>query len=594
MPSRSLARLLVLSAVLALFSLPPLAAQVLETPAVVVGAVENLYLRPDETSPVDDQVILGESVTVVETTAGFARVRTRSGNAAWIPERALRRGASAPAGRVARVLSPLAHAYASPDFTEARPLLTAPLGARLELVESVALDGHDWAKVALPDGRVAFVAGADVAIEDADAKRPLASPAAWLALGQRFLEAPYTWGGTTPLGFDCSGLVYRILEQHGVVLMRNSSQMCFRDPQLVPVAFEKLQAGDLLFFGTESRIDHMGMWLGDGRVLQATAYGTPSTQITEFATSPRLKDRFRYARRLGVLPGAPRPGALPEPARNQLERTLSELAARGGAAYGIYFKDLAGGGSIEIQADRVMHAASTMKTPILLELLRRVDAGELKLEQELPVRNEFRSLVDGSPFSIGLEADADGPTGEKLGSSATLEFLASEMIQRSSNLATNVLLSMLGPDAVQRFTDVLGAPTVKVRRCVEDGKAYEKGLNNETDARGMGAVMEACVRTDRLTAASRAKAWEILAGQVWNEQIPKGLHLQSGAVVAHKTGSISSVQHDAAVVRLPDGREYVLVLLANDFGANEAGRRRVYETTRAMSRAVWEAMIAPQ
>jgi beta-lactamase class A len=80
---------------------------------------------------------------------------------------------------------------------------------------------------------------------------------------------------------------------------------------------------------------------------------------------------------------------------------------------------------------------------------------------------------------------------------------------------------------------------------------------------------------------------------VFNGQIPAGLHPQSGAVVGHKTGSISSVQHDAAVVRLPDGREYVLVILANDFGANETGRGRVVEASRKISRAVWEAMIAP-
>jgi len=109
----------------------------------------------------------------------------------------------------------------------------------------------------------------------------------------------------------------------------------------------------------------------------------------------------------------------------------------------------------------------------------------------------------------------------------------------------------------------------------------------------MAVVLEACVRTPHLSAASKAKAWEILAGQTFNDQIPAGLHPQSGAVVGHKTGSISSVQHDAAVVRLPDGREYVLVLLADDFGAREDGRQRVTETTKRMSRAVWEAMIAP-
>jgi len=209
------------------------------------------------------------------------------------------------------------------------------------------------------------------------------------------------------------------------------------------------------------------------------------------------------------------------------------------------------------------------------------------------VKNEFRSLVDGSPFSIGLEPETDGPTMAFLGKTAPLEFLLGEMIIRSSNLATNLVLSRVGPEAVQKFTDAFGAKTVKVRRCVEDSKAYEKGLNNETDAAGMAVVMEAAVRTPKLSGAAKAKAWEILTGQVFNDQIPAGLHPQSGAVIGHKTGSISSVQHDAAVVRLPDGREYVLVILADGFGANAEGRTRVVEASRKMSRAVWEAMIAP-
>jgi beta-lactamase class A len=101
------------------------------------------------------------------------------------------------------------------------------------------------------------------------------------------------------------------------------------------------------------------------------------------------------------------------------------------------------------------------------------------------------------------------------------------------------------------------------------------------------------VRSPKLSATARAKAWEILTGQTFNEEIPAGLHPQSGAIVGHKTGNMSTSQHDAAVVRLPDGRAYVLVLLANDFGANEEGRRKVIDAARKMSRAVWEAMIAP-
>jgi beta-lactamase class A len=276
----------------------------------------------------------------------------------------------------------------------------------------------------------------------------------------------------------------------------------------------------------------------------------------------------------------------------RLESTLEEISRSSGARFGIYVKDLSTGQTLSQNSSLSMHAASTMKTPVLLELLRRVDEGSLKLTDELPVKNEFKSLVDGSPFSIGLEEN-DGPTVAHAGKTAPIEFLAKEMIVRSSNLATNILLTLLGPENVQKFTDALGAPTVHVRRCVEDSKAYDKGLNNETDAAGMGTVMEAVVRTPKLSAAAKAKAWEILLGQTFNEEIPAGLHPQSGAVVAHKTGSISSVQHDAAIVRLPDGREYVLVLLANDFGATEAGREKVYAAARKMSRAVWRPWSLP-
>ena len=298
---------------------------------------------------------------------------------------------------------------------------------------------------------------------------------------------------------------------------------------------------------------------------------------------------------LALVIGQPAPAralGLSRAALARLEKQLRAIAGEGGASYGIYFKDLSGGKPIRIGADKVMHAASTMKTPAMLEALRRVDAKKMRLNDELEVKNEFKSVVDGSPFSMNLDPEVEASLISKLGQKASVELLTREMIVHSSNLAANILLSHLGPASVQRFTNALGARSVKVRRCLEDPKAYEKGLNNETDAAGMGAVMEAARRSRKLSRAARAKAWEILAGQTFNEQIPAGLPPESGAIVGHKTGSISSVQHDAAVVRLRDKREYVLVLLANDFGANEEGRKRVIEQTRRMSRAAYEAMSA--
>jgi len=564
--------------------------------AVVTAAVQDLYVRPDETSSVDDQVILGERVEILEDAAGFARVRTAAGEVAWIPESALRRGdAPAPAGaEVVRVTSNFAHIYATPSFTKQKPLLTAPVGAEMafsDFLEGKEGEKYSWVRVVLPDGRVGFVARTDVALVPFEENLPLRSPSEWLAFGRRFLGAPYMWGGTTPLGFDCSGLVQRIFREHGVLLKRNSYEQAFQDPQLIPVSLEALRPGDLLFFGTEDRIDHEAMWLGDGTVLQSTRHGVPGVQVTPF-DSPFLKPLFRYARRLKTSSNEKSGPELTDSKVHSLQRVLDAIADGSGARFGIFFKDLASGRTLSKNSWVSMHAASTMKTPVLLEVLRRVDSGTLAFTDEVLVKNEFKSLVDGSPFSIGLE-EGDGPTMTKLGGKATLEFLVTEMIVRSSNLATNIVLSLVGPESVQAFTDALGAPTVKVRRCVEDSKAFDKGVNNETDAAGMAAVMEAAVRSPKLSAAARAKAWEILTGQTFNEEIPAGLHPQSGAIVGHKTGNMSTSQHDAAVVRLPDGRAYVLVLLANDFGANEEGRLKVIDAARKMSRAVWEAMIAP-
>jgi beta-lactamase class A len=560
--------------------------------AVVVVPVANVLTRPEPSAPVEDQAILGDTVETFRAEGRFLFVRVRSGSRGWIENAAVRPGGPDPSARPLEVTSNLAHVYRDPDFTTSAPLTTAPLGSRLGELATVEKQGHLWREVLLPDGRSGFVSSEDLAPPRPREAPPVIDPSSWLAMARRFLGAPYTWGGTTPWGFDCSGLVWRVLERHGVFLMRNSSEMCFRDPQLVPITVDELAPGDLVFFGTAEKIDHVGFWAGDGQVLQATTHGVPSTQETPWA-SERLAPRFRYARRLAALPGAPRPSGLTPAKAAALSKALDELATEGRATFGIVVKDLQTGESVRKNATTTMHAASTVKTAVLLEALRRVDEGTLSLSTEVPVVDCFASAVDGSPFRVEMEPSSEGRLAAYLGKSARLDFVAREMIVRSSNVATNLMLGLCPPKAVQGFADALGAGGVKVRRMVEDEKAYEAGISNETDAEGMAALMEAAVRSPKLSAGARRLAFEILAAQEFNDQIPAGHPKQSGAVVAHKTGSISKVQHDAALVRLPDGREYVLVLLATDFGANEEGRARVVATTRRMSRAVWEAMVAP-
>ncbi len=560
--------------------------------AVVVVPFANLLVRPETLAPVDDQAILGETVETSRAEGRYLFAKLRSGSRGWIEAAAVRPGVADPSAEPLEVTSNLAHVYREPSFEKSEPVTTAPLGARLGGLRALENEKHSWREVLLPDGRNGFVSAEEVAPERTNETPPLLDPASWLAMARRFLGAPYTWGGTTPWGFDCSGLVWRVLERHGILLKRNSSEMCFRDPQLVPVRREDLVPGDLVFFGTAEKIDHVAFWAGGGEVLQATQYGVPSTKETTFE-SERLAPRFRYARRLAALPGAPRPAGLTPAKATALGKALDALAAEGKATFGIVVKDLQTGVTVKRNAATTMHAASTMKTAVLLEALRRVDEGTLSLSTGVPVVDCFTSIVDGSPFRVELEAGGDDRIAPYLGTHARLDFVAREMIVRSSNVATNLMLGLCPPKDVQRFVDELGAPGVKVRRMVEDTKAFEAGISNETDAEGMAVLIEAAVKSPKLSAEARRLAFEILAAQEFSDQIPAGIPKQAGAVVAHKTGNISKVQHDVAFVRLPDGREYVLVLLATDFGANEEGRKRVVETTRKMSRAVWQAMIAP-
>jgi beta-lactamase class A len=575
-----------------LFALPG-TGQPAATPAaaVVVVPVANVLARPETLAPVEDQAILGESVETSRAEGRFVFVKTRSGSRGWIEAADVRPGLADPSAERLEVTSNLAHVYREPSFERSVPVTTAPIGARLGGMQTLESEKHEWREVLLPDGRNGFVSANDVAPERPREAPGLLDPASWLAMARRFLGAPYTWGGTTPWGFDCSGLVWRVLERHGILLLRNSSEMCFRDPQLVPVRREDLAPGDLVFFGTAEKIDHVGFWTG-GEVVQATQYGVPSTKETVFE-SERLAPRFRYARRLAALSGAPRPSGLTPAKAAALEKALDALAAEGKATFGIVVKDLGTGVTVKRNATTAMHAASTMKTAVLLEALRRVDEGTLSLSTGIPVVDCFQSIVDGSPFRLELEAGGDDRIAPYLGKNARLDFVMREMIVRSSNVATNLMLGLCPPKDVQVFVDALGAPSVKVRRMVEDTKAYEAGISNETDAEGMAVLVEAAVKSPKLSTEARRLAFEILAAQEFNDQIPAGIPKQAGAIVAHKTGSISKVQHDVAFVRLPDGREYVLVLLATDFGANEEGRKRVVEATRKMSRAVWEEMIAP-
>jgi len=249
----------------------------------------------------------------------------------------------------------------------------------------------------------------------------------------------------------------------------------------------------------------------------------------------------------------------------------------------VAYCDLATGETLLRNARLSLHAASTMKVPVMVALFAAAERGDLKLDEPVKIENEFASLVDGSPFRLDPKDDSDPDLYAAIGRTRPLLELVRRMIDKSSNLATNLLLARVGAARVTAAMRGLDAYDIQVLRGVEDGKAFDAGLNNTVTANDLMIVLRALAEGKAASPAASARMVEILAGQELNEKIPAGL--PPGVRVAHKTGDITGVHHDAEIVYPPGGKPYVLVVLTAGFEEQRAADAAI----AAVSRAVWEA-----
>jgi beta-lactamase class A len=226
---------------------------------------------------------------------------------------------------------------------------------------------------------------------------------------------------------------------------------------------------------------------------------------------------------------------------------------------GISFYDAESTIQWSYNADSWFHAASTMKLAVLLGVFRQIDRGELSLEAPVHIRNRFTSIVNQEPFMLDLGRDADPDVYGHLGRTLTVRELAYWMITKSSNLATNLLVDVIGIPTIQSALDELEIDGVKVLRGVEDQAAFNAGLNNEVTANGLLKLLRLIADGKAYSQNACDEMLKILLDQQYRSGIPAGL--PKAARVAHKTGNISTVHHDAGIVFLEGRKPYVLVIL---------------------------------
>ncbi|HEX9510756.1 MAG TPA: serine hydrolase [Puia sp.] len=230
--------------------------------------------------------------------------------------------------------------------------------------------------------------------------------------------------------------------------------------------------------------------------------------------------------------------------------------------FALAFKDLTTGKELLVHENESFHAASTMKVPVLIELYHQASLGHLKLSDSLVLKNEFTSIADSSLFHLDSVDDSEQELYKHIGEKRTIHELAYQMITVSSNFATNLLIDKVSPRNITATLRELGAADIHVLRGVEDNAAYQRGMNNTVTAGGLQVLFEKMANGALISPAASTAMIRILLDQHYNEIIPA--RLPAGTQVAHKTGWIKGINHDAGIVFLPDNRKYVLVLLSKD------------------------------
>lgn len=244
----------------------------------------------------------------------------------------------------------------------------------------------------------------------------------------------------------------------------------------------------------------------------------------------------------------------------KLTNDIGQILASQKGEFAVAFKDLSNSNTVSINSDQMFHAASTMKTPVMIEVYKQAAQGKFALTDSVLIKTEFNSLVD-STFKLSPTDDSELTLYDLAGAKRPISELVYKMITASSNLATNIIVDLVGASNVTQTMRDLGAAKIEVLRGVEDNRAYRAGLNNRTSAGDLLTIFEKMAKGEAVSPEASAAMIAILSSQEFNTIIPA--KLPKDVRVAHKTGWLTGLNHDSGIVFLPDGRKYVLVILSN-------------------------------
>jgi len=234
--------------------------------------------------------------------------------------------------------------------------------------------------------------------------------------------------------------------------------------------------------------------------------------------------------------------------KNELEKRIAASIAGTDGTVGVALASLKEDESILINSREVFHAASIIKIVILAELLRQVESGEKSLYSEVVLTDEHK--IGGAGVLQELHS----------GLALTVEDCAILMIIVSDNTASNILIDTTGMDRINALIREAGMECSALRKkfMIE---LSDPSIFNVTSPGDTMLLLKKLYNREILGPEMTDKALDILSRQQYREKIP--LYLPEELKIANKTGEVTGVRHDAAIVYLKE-EPYVLVVFTKD------------------------------
>jgi beta-lactamase class A len=274
-----------------------------------------------------------------------------------------------------------------------------------------------------------------------------------------------------------------------------------------------------------------------------------------------------------------------------VQHKIAQISSQAGTkTAAVAFHDYETESAFSLHGSRWFHAASTIKIAVLAATFLAIEDERFTLESRVHVRNRFVSVVDGEPYRIPAARDANSKVHAAIGKTMRVDELAFHMIVTSSNLATNLLLDLIGLERAGQLLAKLNVEGIDLRRGVEDDKAFEAQINNRVTADGLVRLLRMIQEERGFSPGSSQKMLSILNQQEFNSGIPAGLPqtARDAARIAHKTGEISTAAHDAGIIYLPKRKPYVLAILT-EWSENNSSSRM--ETVAKISEVVYGSLV---